>query len=505
MAIPTIRIGSFKRARRHSLHSINAQSRKEKSISNKSVPTNILLIPPKTPSFGRRNTRNTPYSQVGDEEESDDDRDEQFPAIKSNINDQTTGTDLSNKLNIFRRIRGHGFHETAGTDSDEHKLTEDDRTKLDTTNVTEFSRLDLDLTQTDNSQDITASDQNWSSQKLGGGASSGNPSSGGGGGGGNSGNNNHLKPPPAQSRPRAGSNTSTGRGSKYSMNDELNLQKMMMGTEMNANIDISEGETERDEFEEESNETMESDEFNLDKEGSRGRNDQSMKRMRSTGTLTKAREDTVNNFEIFLQIRNALSWIAILTIGIMELVYWRYYFLFGILNIITVIMYILLHFPQIYMQLSESFMCSFMLVVIRIFHITCIVTIFSGVETCLYHYQRNVDKDLVDPRSDAMIQTLRGLLYGFIALTVIFAYLQNIFVIKYDEFVVYKWKLFYCLRKDYHVMKDGKWRSDLSPYHVGCDGLITFALLIFTWICVAVSVVCIVKMELIMKSQPPSE
>ena len=274
---------------------------------------------------------------------------------------------------------------------------------------------------------------------------------------------------------------------------------------MNANIDISEGETERDEFEEESNETMESDEFNLDKEGSRGRNDQSMKRMRSTGTLTKAREDTVNNFEIFLQIRNALSWIAILTIGIMELVYWRYYFLFGILNIITVIMYILLHFPQIYMQLSESFMCSFMLVVIRIFHITCIVTIFSGVETCLYHYQRNVDRDLVDPRSDAMIQTLRGLLYGFIALTVIFAYLQNIFVIKYDEFVVYKWKLFYCLRKDYHVMKDGKWRSDLSPYHVGCDGLITFALLIFTWICVAVSVVCIVKMELIMKSQPPSE
>ena len=280
------------------------------------------------------------------------------------------------------------------------------------------------------------------------------------------------------------------------MKDEVNAHGMILNSAMDAmgvdhgNTDISEGETERDEFEEESNGTLESYESN---EGSDRKRAENM----PTSKLTQQRENAINHFEFYITLRNILSLIALFAVAVTQFVFYRYYYLSGILVSFTFLLYILLFIPLVYENLSESYWCSFGVVVIRIFHMVSILTIFSGVETCLYHYNKKVQ----DTINDDYINTLKILLYILIGFSILFTYTQNIYVIKYDNFMVYRWKLFYCCRGQYSINEDGSWRGDLNPI-TGCDGWITLLLFITTFACIIITVISINKMEFIIDSIP---
>ena len=151
--------------------------------------------------------------------------------------------------------------------------------------------------------------------------------------------------------------------------------------------------------------------------------------------------------------------------------------------------------------------CSYGLVVIRLLHLISIATICAGFETCFWHFRGRVNEGSIEATQEDEndLYTLRALLYTFMALSLFFCYLQNLYVIKEEDtnrniIKVMRWKLFYCLRGQYYINHDGSWRGELNP--IGpCDGFITFALFIFTLCTIAISVGGINKMELIFISQ----
>eukprot|EP01083_Nonionella_stella_P001843 5294_1 len=274
----------------------------------------------------------------------------------------------------------------------------------------------------------------------------------------------------------------------YSMRDELNLQKIIINTiEMHASAALpqslctehSEGETQtqthlHDEMESTRDDTQ---------CGEHMMNHEQSKQL-----------DTTHGFEFYVNLRNMVSILTLIAIGTMQFVYYRYYYLCGVFTSITAMFYMLLFVPRISHSLSEECLCAFALIVIRLFHIMSLLTIFVGVETCLFHYERVVHSTQDNGDLDVWI----GLLWTCIIAAIVMCILQNVYVIKYDEFVVVKWKLVYCCKGQYYINNDGSWRADLHPIS-GCDGLLTTGVFITTFAAVISGVVSIHKMEMIMK------
>ena len=201
---------------------------------------------------------------------------------------------------------------------------------------------------------------------------------------------------------------------------------------------------------------------------------------------------TINDFQCYLNFKRILCLLTLFSIGLYQFMYYKHYFLSFLFPLITFILYLLLFIKKINILISSYYYCSYFLLIVRIFHIISIFTLFFGVITCQYHF--NIDninnKILIN-----YILFLERILYISLIIATLSCLLQNFYIIKYDKFIISRFKGIYCYYLEFHILKNGKWRNDIQPIS-SFDRLLTFILLLSSFSSIMISIICINRMEL---------
>ena len=207
-----------------------------------------------------------------------------------------------------------------------------------------------------------------------------------------------------------------------------------------------------------------------------------------------ARLQKLNDFECYLNFKRILSLITLFAICSYQFIYFRHYYISGIFSFITFILYLLLFIKKINILISKYYYFSFLLLVIRLFHLISIFTLMFGVITCQYHFKLE-RKTNHYKYTITYILMLERVLYVLLIIAMLSCLLQNFYIIKYTQFIICRFRGIYCNYLEFIILKNGLWRNDIEPIS-SFDRLLTFLLLLTTFSSIMISIICINRMEI---------
>ena len=206
---------------------------------------------------------------------------------------------------------------------------------------------------------------------------------------------------------------------------------------------------------------------------------------------------TMRGFELYLKIKWMLSLFSLIAIAFLQIVYFRYFWLCGLFSIICSFCYALICFRCIAHRMRQNFLCCFGLLIVRIFHIVSIFTIFGGVATCSFYF----DFVVIKPEKYANeLAAIKVAMWIFIALSILICSAQNFDILDFERCKLVRWKVLKCCKKtEYFINDNGSWNANVHPMSAS-DGCSNFFLFVCTLCAVILSFVCIIRMEAIMKT-----
>eukprot|EP01083_Nonionella_stella_P121601 365423_1 len=200
---------------------------------------------------------------------------------------------------------------------------------------------------------------------------------------------------------------------------------------------------------------------------------------------TKHRFQAIKDVECYLTFKRTLWIMTLFAIGTYQFFYYRLYYISGLLAYTSCVLYGLLFLPCIAYNLI-NYCCSWILLVIRLFHMISILILFSGVESCKYYYFGHDVNAL---------SKLCQLLYMSLFIAMISCWMMDFYVIDYPRFVVKKYKGIHCCRLEYLILPDGSWKNDMQPI-TSWDRVLTLILLLSSFGSMMLSDITIRKMEM---------
>eukprot|EP01084_Bolivina_argentea_P105292 188507_1 len=211
---------------------------------------------------------------------------------------------------------------------------------------------------------------------------------------------------------------------------------------------------------------------------------------------TESRLQTIKEIEFYLSCKRILWITTLFAVGAHEFIYYDHYYICGLFAWITCVLYMILLTITFNNKYNISW-CSFTLVMVRLFHMVSVISLCFGVFHCQYTYNiktlpfKNEDKISMLNQN---LKTFEKYLYASIFIAIISCWIQNFYVIKYNEFVVKTGRGIYCSSVEYFILENGLWRNDMQPITF-IDRLFAYILLLATFGAIMVCVMSINRME----------